>query len=79
MEAYARDISGAFTWLKDTYEVEVPDAVEGTMLRSWVVHLLDQGIGAASIQRKCSSLRAFFRFLRQRDGLASDPLKTLVL
>lgn len=79
LEAYARDIRAAFAWLKETYAVDGPEAVEGTMLRSWVVHLLEQGMGAGSIQRKCSSLRALYRFLRQREGLAGDPLKTLVL
>lgn len=79
LEAYSRDIRAAFAWLRAMYGVESPEAVEGVMLRSWVVHMLDQGNGAATIQRKCSSLRALYRFLRQREGLRTDPLKSLVM
>jgi len=44
-----------------------------------VVHLLEGGSSPATIQRKCSSLRALYRFLRQREGLTSDPVRALVL
>jgi integrase/recombinase XerC len=78
-EAYARDIRDCLRFLSETYQVAEPDEVQGVMLRSWVVRLLETGCSPATIQRKCSSLRALYRFLRQREGLTSDPVRSLVL
>ncbi len=46
-------------------------------LRRWLVELAEQGLAPATIQRKLSAVRALFRFLREQQGLATDPAKLL--
>jgi len=53
-----------------------PAAVRGDDIHAFILSLADNS--AASVARKLSSLRAFFRFLQKREGLASDPLAGVV-
>ena len=50
-----------------------------TILRSWVVFLMDKGVSARSVHRKISSLRHYFRFCIREGILASNPADHLVL
>ena len=53
-----------------------PAAVNGDDIHAFILSLSDNS--AASVARKLSSLRAFFRFLQKREGLATDPLSGIV-
>ena len=48
-------------------------------LRLWIASLAREGCSARTIRRKASALRAFFRFLMRRHGLASNPASGLTL
>ncbi len=48
-------------------------------LRQWVASLSASGVGARSIKRKASALRAFFRFQMKRHGLKENPAADLQL
>lgn len=48
-------------------------------LRLWIATLAREGCSARTIRRKASALRAFFRFLMRRHGLASNPASGLTL
>ena len=47
-------------------------------LRMWVAHLSAGGVGARSIRRKVQTLRAFFRYMMKRHGMADNPALDLV-
>jgi integrase/recombinase XerC len=65
--AYESDLNLAFGFLVSIYGLEDWKEVTHQHLRSWVVSLITEKQEARSINRKMSSLRAFFKFL-QRDG-----------
>jgi integrase/recombinase XerD len=48
--------------------------LERREIRSWVVWMQEEGYAPASIGRKLSALRSFFRYLVREDVLASSPL-----
>ena len=52
--------------------------VESGIVRSWVVYLMDDGLAPTSVNRKLSSLRAYYRFLRKKKVVAADPLRKIV-
>ena len=70
LRAYGTDLRGFTTWL----DGREPGRLE---LRRYLVELEEQGLKAASVQRKLASLRAFFRFLCDRGRLAVDPTRLL--
>lgn len=52
--------------------------VDSGVVRSWVVYLMDDGLAPTSVNRKLSSLRAYYRFLRKKKVVAADPLRKIV-
>ncbi len=60
------------------YEVEHWNDLTHKHIRSWMVELVDKGIGPKSIRRKLSSLRALFLFFRKHDLVQSNPMIKVV-
>ncbi len=47
-------------------------------IRAWVVFLMSEGISERSINRKLSSLRTFFRYLKNQGAISSNPIVKVV-
>ena len=45
-----------------------------SMVRSWMVTLLEQGLSKRSVNRKLASLRTFFKWLRKEGKLEENPM-----
>ncbi|MDR3088549.1 MAG: tyrosine recombinase XerC [Desulfobulbaceae bacterium] len=68
IDAYGRDARA--------FAAKNPALLAPASVTSDDIHAFIQSLGddsAATLARKLSSLRAFFRFLRKREGLATDP------
>ena len=48
--------------------------VHADNVRNWIVHLMDNGCVTASVNRKLSSLRSFYRFLLRKKVISVSPL-----
>jgi len=72
--AYENDLKQFFEFQKKLYEVEKPDQVSQSMVRSWMVSLMESGVGARSINRKITALKTFYKFLLRRDEVKLNPL-----
>ncbi len=57
----------------------VPDDVTESDIRLWLSHLAANGLTARTIKRKAQALRAFFRFMMQRNGLKNNPAANVTL
>ncbi|MDD2996120.1 MAG: tyrosine-type recombinase/integrase [Paludibacter sp.] len=55
------------------------DAVESTHIQQWVLLLMSEGLKAASVSRKISTLKSFWRFLLRRDYAFSNPVSGVLL
>ena len=51
------------------------DEVDKNVLREYLAYLMQQGITKASIIRKLSAIRSFYRYLVREEILASNPLE----
>lgn len=74
VQAYITDIEAFSVFMASVYEIGQPAFVQHFHVRSWMVSLLESGNVARSVNRKLSSLRAFFRFLLKRDLVSANPL-----
>lgn len=70
---YTTDILGFFDFLKRE-GIESLEDVDHFTVRRYLSWLLDGGIVRASISRKMSALRSFFRYLNQQGLIATEPL-----
>ncbi|MDI1316546.1 tyrosine-type recombinase/integrase [Flavobacterium sp.] len=72
--AYVNDISFFQIFLLSEYDDDNLLAINYSQIRSWIVSLSDNGISNASINRKISSLKSFYKFLLKTKQLSSSPL-----
>ena len=73
VSAYIGDIEEAQLFLKENYDALIIDA-DYNLLRQWIVELVDNGIANRSINRKVSSLNAYYKFLQKALLTDTNPL-----
>ena len=49
--------------------------VEYPIIRDWIVHLSSTGIKSQSINRKCSTLKSYFKFLQKLGEIDQSPMQ----
>jgi integrase/recombinase XerC len=52
--------------------------IDADIVRRWMVHLMDEGRAATSVNRKLSTLRSFYRFLLRRKEVVVNPMLKVV-
>ncbi len=74
VNAYVNDLSFFQEFLKSNFEEESLEKVNYSMIRSWIVSMVDDGISNSSVNRKVSSLKSFYKFLLKVKQIESSPL-----
>ncbi|MDX1761717.1 MAG: site-specific integrase [Christiangramia sp.] len=72
--AYRADLDEFLNFIIETFEQEKLGEVNYSQVRSWIVSLSESGIANRSINRKISSLKAFYRFLLKTGQIEASPL-----
>ena len=72
--AYINDIGFFESFLSNEFEDDNLILVNYNQIRSWIVSLSDDGISNASINRKVSSLKSFYKFLLKTKQIDTSPL-----
>lgn len=76
-EAYLRDLRLLAEWADARHQVATVDALQAAHLREWVYSLKDQGRSAATIRRRISAVRTWYRFLLAEGVVKADPSEKL--
>lgn len=74
VNAYWNDLVVFQAFNKTQFGEENIDQVNYSQIRSWIVLLADEGLSNVSINRKVSSLKAFYRFLLKIKQIEVSPL-----
>lgn len=74
VNAYVNDLIFFQEFLKSNFDDESLEKVNYSMIRSWIVSMVDDGISNSSVNRKVSSLKSFYRFLLKIKQIESSPL-----
>ena len=72
--AYTKDIERFFDFVSKEYDLISLLTVNYSMVRSWIVYLVDTGISNSSINRKISSLKTYYKFLLKTKQISQTPL-----
>jgi integrase/recombinase XerC len=72
--AYVNDVEFFNNFLETDFDSETLQNVNYSIIRSWIVSLVDQGISNNSINRKISSLKSFYKFLLKTKQIEVSPL-----
>ncbi len=71
---YTTDLLGFFQFVKGRGIVSLKE-VDRNVLRDYLSHLMEQGFVKASIARKLSAIRSFYRYLEREEILTANPVQ----
>lgn len=74
VKAYGKDLEDFLDFAKTEYDYKDIRSVNYSIIRSWIISLVDQGISNRSINRKISSLRTYYKFLLKTEQISETPL-----
>ena len=72
--AYGNDLIFFKEFLKSNFDTEKLEEVNYSMIRSWIVAMVDDGVANSSVNRKIASLKSFYKFLLKIKVIKSSPL-----
>ncbi|HEX8562554.1 MAG TPA: tyrosine-type recombinase/integrase [Flavobacterium sp.] len=74
LQAYIADITSFAEFTISAFDGALPEQAHYPMIRSWIVSLIDHGTSNTSVNRKISSLKAFYKFLLKTKQIEINPL-----
>jgi integrase/recombinase XerC len=78
--AYSQDLLQFETFIRENTENISfdPCLVDSDQIRNWMIFLLDHRMSAASVNRKLSSLKSFFKYLAKEETVRENPMRLVV-
>lgn len=76
--AYSNDLEQFYEFLKTSYEITAILEVNHTVIRSWIVQLMENKISPRSINRKITTLKTFYKFLLREGVISINPMLKIV-
>ena len=75
INAYYKDLKDFENFSKSKFDnINIEDS-NYSIIRSWIVELVNTGVSNRTVNRKVSSLKSFFKFLINTDSIESSPLE----
>lgn len=74
--AYRTDLVQFNEYIEQTYEMG-PEEAKYVHIRDYIVHLMEDEVGANSIGRKLSSLRGFYKYLYRQKIILTSPMSLI--
>lgn len=79
INAYQKDLEQFCQYTSHAYELTNWKEVSSTIIRSWIVLLLEEGNSPTTINRKISSLKSLYKFLLKNNIVQKNPLLKVVI
>ncbi|MFM2134734.1 MAG: hypothetical protein RL021_134 [Bacteroidota bacterium] len=74
VKAYSNDLEQFFSYTASQFEITDPVEIQHSVVRSWIVSLMESEVTPRSINRKLTSLKTYFKFLLRRNEISHNPL-----
>jgi integrase/recombinase XerC len=72
--AYIKDVVSFESFVKSEFDSEDLSEVNYSLIRSWIVSLVDNGISNTSVNRKITALKSYYKFLLKTKQIEVSPL-----
>lgn len=72
--AYQKDLNDFLSFASEEFQYTEIKNVSYSVIRSWIVSLVDSGISNRTINRKISSLKTYYKFLLKTKQIEFSPL-----
>lgn len=74
---YKDDLKAFESFYKKIDETLSWDSIDSDVVRNWVVGMMDVGLTPATVNRRLSTLRTFYKYLLKREWVEVDPVRVL--
>lgn len=78
LTSYQKDLHDFVRYLTETYDDPPLTEIKPLMIRSWLAGLKENGLSARSINRKLSTLRSWFKFLKRTGKVLQNPVSQII-
>lgn len=75
--AYRKDLEQFLDFTGIDKEDDLEE-VSSKVIRGWMVHLMEKGLTSQTVNRKLSSLRTYFKWLRKNGVLENNPMQLIL-
>ncbi|MGK0296099.1 MAG: integrase/recombinase XerC, partial [Ulvibacter sp.] len=72
--AYKKDLESFLIFASEGYGYENIKEVNYSIIRSWIISLVDTNISNRTVNRKVSSLKSYYKFLLKTSQIEINPL-----
>jgi integrase/recombinase XerC len=76
--AYETDLIQFSDFLQLQYQTTKPEDVTHFMVRAFIIELIDKGVTPRSVNRKISTLKSFYKFLKKRELVTNNPMQKVI-
>jgi len=78
IKSYAKDLAQFKEYVENEAGTDYfPHKIDSDIVRNWIVYLLDSKVSPATVNRKLSSLKSFFKFLIRQQEISVSPMKLI--
>ena len=74
LTSYHTDLGQFAQYLDQVYQITDPAEADHTIIRSWLLTLVQNNIKPRSINRKIACLRSYYRFLLSQQRVSANPM-----
>lgn len=75
LTAYKSDLNVFRNFMVEQYQLEDLKLVSPAMIRTWIVSLMDQKYQPLSVNRKISTLKAYYKYLLREREIETNPME----
>lgn len=72
--AYQNDLNQLQDFIQRNYPENYIQTADHSLIRAWIVQLVEAGIEPASVNRKIATLRSFYKYLLRQELIEKDPM-----
>ncbi len=76
--SYTTDLDQFEGYTSEHLEEEGFDKVDVKIIRSWVVHLMESGMSARTVNRKITTLKSFYKFMMREQYIKINPMDKVI-
>jgi integrase/recombinase XerC len=74
VQSYQTDLTQFQKYLESEFSGTAIQEVNYSLVRSWVVSLVEAKLDSRSINRKIACLRSYYKFLMRQEIISADPM-----
>lgn len=78
VQAYQKDLEQFFLFIQSTYTVSSIQEITSNQIRSWLASLKEQDIQSRTINRKISTLKSYYHYLRKNGLVEISPMGKII-